>query len=90
PWERSLEEWGDQDATFVELPVGESRHVVRFVSVADEILALKELPVRPGRREYEVMRELEVRDAPAVTAIGLVERPDDDAAILVTRYLARS
>jgi hypothetical protein len=64
--------------------------VVRFVTLADEVLALKELPIRPGRREYGVMRELEVRDAPAVTAIGLVERPDDDAAILVTRYLARS
>src|SRR5262245_26824517 len=36
PWDRPLEEWSEQDAAFVELPVGESRHVVRFVSVADE------------------------------------------------------
>ena len=46
--------------------------------------------MRPGRREYEVMRELEDRGAPAVRVIGFVERPDDDAAVLVTRYLARS
>jgi hypothetical protein len=90
PWERPLEEWTDEEAPFVELPVGESRHVVRFISTGSELLALKELPVRPGRREYEVMRELEARGAPAVTPIGLVERPEDDASVLVTRYLARS
>jgi hypothetical protein len=90
PWSTTLEEWPAQGVTFVALPVGESRHVVRFVGVGPDILAFKELPVRPARREYDVMRELEARGAPAVKAIGLVERPDEDAAILVTRYLARS
>jgi hypothetical protein len=90
PWETPLEEWPADAARFVELPVGESRHVVRFIAGESELLALKELPVRPGRREYEVMRELESRGAPAVRPVGLVERPDDDAAVIVTRYLARS
>ena len=90
PWETPLADWPAGAARFVELPVGESRHVVRFIAGATELLALKELPMRPGRREYEVMRELEDRGTPAVRPVGLVERPDDDAAIIVTRYLARS
>ncbi len=90
PWGLPLDEWPAEAARFVELPVGESRHVVRFIALDSEVLALKELPMRPARREYEVMRELEERDAPAVRPVGLVERPDDDAAVIVTRYLARS
>jgi len=90
PWAMPLDEWPADAARFVELPVGESRHVVRFIALDSELLALKELPMRPARREYEVMRELEDRDAPAVRPVGLVERPDDDAAVIVTRYLMRS
>jgi hypothetical protein len=90
PWETSLADWPADAARFVELPVGESRHVVRFIAGASELLALKELPVRPARREYEVMRELEDREAPAVRPVGLVERPEHDAAVVITRYLARS
>jgi hypothetical protein len=90
PWETPLADWSADAARFVELPVGESRHTVRFIAGASELLALKELPVRPARREYEVMRELEDRDAPAVRPVGLVERPEHDAAVVITRYLARS
>jgi hypothetical protein len=90
PWETPLADWSADAARFVELPVGESRHVVRFIAGASELLALKELPMRPGRREYEIMRELEDRGTPAVRPVGLVERPDDDAAVVITRYLARS
>ena len=90
PWETPLVDWSPDVARFVELPVGESRHTVRFIAGASELLALKELPVRPARREYHVMRELEERGAPAVRPVGLVERPDDDAAVVITRYLARS
>jgi hypothetical protein len=53
-------------------------------------VALKELPMLPARREYDVMRELEVRGAPAVRAAGLVERTASDDAIIATQYLARS
>ena len=90
PWHLTLAEWPADAVRFVELPVGESRHVVRFISLANDILALKELPIRPAQREYAVMRDLQERGAPAVRPVGLVERPDEDAAILVTRYLSRS
>lgn len=90
PWQKPLAEWGPADAEFVDLPIGASRHTVRFVVTEAGIVALKELPLIPARREYEVMRELEARGAPAVRAVGLVERIADDEAIIATRYLARS
>jgi Domain of unknown function (DUF4032)/Lipopolysaccharide kinase (Kdo/WaaP) family len=90
PWELPLEAWPAEAVPFVDLPVGPSRHLVRFGVVEGAILALKELPAHPARREYEALRELEVRDVPAVRAVGLAERRDEDAAILVTRYLVRS
>ncbi|CAN5531728.1 DUF4032 domain-containing protein [soil metagenome] len=90
PWERPLAEWDADEFEFVDLPIGASRHTVRFVVTEGGIVALKELQLEPARREYEVMRELEARGAPAVRAVGLVERVDDEDAIIATRYLARS
>ena len=90
PWHEPLARWAREDLAFVDLPVGASRHVVRFLVVEDGILALKELPLEAGRREYEVMHELEARGAPAVRASGLVTRSGDESAIILTRYLERS
>jgi len=90
PWEEHLASWPDHGIEFVDLPVGASRHTVRFIVVDDGVIALKELPLEPARREYDVMRELEARGAPAVKAFGLVERSGNETAIIATRYLARS
>ena len=90
PWTTPLADWPDDRVHFVDLPVGHSRHTVRFVVTDDGIVALKELPLHPARREYEVMRELEARGAPAVRVVGLVEREGEDEAIVATRYLSRS
>jgi hypothetical protein len=90
PWDEPLARWSRDDIQFVDLPVGASRHTVRFIVVEDGILALKELPLEAGQREYEVMHELEERGAPAVRASGLVTRTGDQSSIIATRYLARS
>jgi Domain of unknown function (DUF4032)/Lipopolysaccharide kinase (Kdo/WaaP) family len=90
PWDKPLMSWSDANLEFVDLPVGASRHVVRFVVVDGSIYALKELPVDVGEREYAVLRELEARRAPSVRACGLVTRTGDRASIIITRYLARS
>jgi Domain of unknown function (DUF4032)/Lipopolysaccharide kinase (Kdo/WaaP) family len=90
PWETPLAAWPTDAAEFVDLPIGASRHTVRFVVAGRGIVALKELPLEPARREYDVMRELEARGAPAVRAAGLVERVAADDAIIATHYLARS
>jgi hypothetical protein len=90
PWLDPLADWPPEAAEFRELPVGPSRHVVRFV-VADGVLyALKELPTRVARKEYQVLRDLEARMLPAVEVVGLVEQPTGGNAVLVTEYLRNS
>ena len=90
PWLRPLRGWPDEDVTFREMPVGESRHVVRFVEADGVLYALKELPISTARREYETLRELGRREFPSVRPLGLVERGPDEPAILVTDYLSGS
>ena len=90
PWDKPLGQWRDDEADLRELPVGPSRHLVRFVHTDGRLWALKELPERVAAREYGVLRELEARALPAVRAAGLVHQPDDGNALLVTRYLDSS
>ncbi|UOY02890.1 DUF4032 domain-containing protein [Blastococcus sp. PRF04-17] len=87
PWHQPLEDWDDDRLT--EIPQrGISRHVVRFISEGGEVFALKEIPERPARREYSVLRQLRQLGIPAVDVLGVVvDRPDDLDAILVTRFL---
>jgi hypothetical protein len=90
PWDRPLGEWQDCEADLRELPVGPSRHLVRFVQADGKLWALKELPERVAEREYAVLRELEARGLPAVRAAGLAHQRQDGNALLVTRYLDSS
>ena len=102
PWDRPLAEWDATEVPLRDIPVGPSRHLVRFVETDGRLWALKELPERVAAREYAVLRELESMGLPAVRAAGLVRQPaagpatgpaavaDEDNALLVTRYLDRS
>jgi hypothetical protein len=90
PWDKPLAAWEPSEAALRELPVGPSRHLVRFVEADGRLWALKELPQRIAAREYAVLRDLEQRSLPAVRAAGLVLQHADDNALLVTRYLDRS
>jgi hypothetical protein len=90
PWATPLEEWDDPH--LVEVPTGLHRHVVRFVAFGDEIYAIKELPRRVARHEYEILRSLENRVGPVAQAAGLVDRSwmaaDREAsAAVITRYV---
>ncbi|MGK5113789.1 MULTISPECIES: DUF4032 domain-containing protein [unclassified Geodermatophilus] len=87
PWELPLDRW--RDDRVVEIPQsGRSRHVVRFVAEAGQVFALKELPEEAARREYRVLRRLHELGVPAVEALGVVvDRPDGQEAVLVTRFL---
>jgi tRNA A-37 threonylcarbamoyl transferase component Bud32 len=89
PWEQPLADWPDALA-FRELPVGPSRHLVRFLVVDDLLIALKEEPRLVAEREYAVLNHLERVGLPAVTPIGIAEGAESDNAILVTEYLAHS
>ena len=89
PWHLPLEEW--RSPRLVNLIRGISRHVVRFVEYDGVLYALKELPARPARREYTLLRRLEGQGLPVVDAVGLVtDREDDLDAVLITRHLEYS
>jgi hypothetical protein len=87
-WARPLGEW--QDRRLVELPMGLSRHTVRFIEIGGQLFALKELPQRAAQRDYDVLRRLEELGASAVGPVGIVTRAGDPAAetgaILITSY----
>jgi tRNA A-37 threonylcarbamoyl transferase component Bud32 len=90
PWLEPLGQWPPDAANFRELDVGPSRHLVRFVEADGVTYALKELPGRVADKEYRVLRDLELRDLPAVRPIGLVDQQDTQNSILVTEYLSHS
>ncbi|MBA2701431.1 MAG: DUF4032 domain-containing protein, partial [Chloroflexi bacterium] len=90
PWERPLGTWTEQDLDrfrLRELPVGPSRHLVRFLATDRRTYALKEEPVDVAAAEFSVLRHLERLGLPAVTAVGLAEATDRQSTILVTEYL---
>ena len=72
---------------FRELPVGPSRHVVRFLVSDRRTYALKEEPLDVARSEFAVLRHLRAQGLPAVNPVGLTESPDRTTGILVTEYL---
>ena len=102
PWEESLESW-PEDETLARQR-GISRHIVRLVRApgsenaepesakAQEIYAIKETNDEFASREYQILRELNNRRAPAVDPIAVVSgrrnrSGDELAAALVTRFL---
>ena len=91
PWDKPLAEWQPEDAALREMPVGPSRHLVRFVEADGRMWAIKELPERvdelaaedPDVAEY--IQRLEAaqdeEDLPAATG--------DSIAAEFQRYLRR-
>ena len=89
PWDEPLEVW--KTPRIVNVIRGISRHVVRFVEYDGALYALKELPERPARREWRLLRGLESTGLPVVEAAALVtDREDDLDAVLITRHLEYS
>jgi hypothetical protein len=90
PWEQPLEVWNDDDVHFRPIPIGPSRHLVRFLDRDGVTYALKELATLLADREYAVLRHLEGLGLPSVKPIGIAEAPARGTAILVTEFLAHS
>jgi hypothetical protein len=90
PWERPLEDWSGDRLDFRRLPVGPSRHLVRFLVVEGALVALKQEPAVVAEREYEVLRHLEEEGLPAVRAVGLAQDGTTESAILATWFLPSS
>ncbi|QRV02030.1 DUF4032 domain-containing protein [Arcanobacterium phocisimile] len=90
PWNIPLEEWPDEIVT--KLPRGISRHIVRFVRLENQIIAVKEIGETVAYREYETLRDLERLDAPCVEPFAVVSGRTSDSgeplnAALVTKHL---
>ncbi|HEY3165311.1 MAG TPA: DUF4032 domain-containing protein [Candidatus Limnocylindrales bacterium] len=90
PWEQPLASWSAEQLSFRHVPVGPSRHLVRFLVSSDTLYALKELPIDVARQEYDVLLHLERLGLPTVEAAGVAEAPTRDSAILVTKFLPHS
>ena len=90
PWSAPLAEWPTQH--LVALPRGISRHVVRFLSVGNEIFAAKEILEEVAVQEYRLLTELRRLGVPSVEPVGVVlGRVDSDGEpldpVLLTRHL---
>jgi hypothetical protein len=70
PWSVPLEEWPEE--YLVALPRGISRHVVRFARAGEDVVAVKEVGEWAAVREYELLRDLDRLDVPAVDAVAVV------------------
>ena len=90
PWELPLGEWSAETLQFRDLPVGPSRHLVRFLVAGGLTFALKEEPLGVAQSEFDVLRHLENAGLPAVVPVGLATAPERHSAILITEYLAYS
>ncbi len=87
PWDRPLSSWPDDVLTSVGRR-GISRHVVRFVEDGGTVYALKEIVEPLARKEYALLTDFAAQGLPTVDVLGIcVDRPDDQPAILITRYL---
>ncbi|HYN29012.1 MAG TPA: DUF4032 domain-containing protein [Dermatophilaceae bacterium] len=90
PWRLPLEDWPEEH--LAAFPRGISRHVVRFVRLAGDVVAVKEIKTELAHREYEMLRNLRRLAEPSVEPMGVVSgrvdrrgRPLD--ACLLTRHL---
>jgi len=90
PWDVPLEEWPAE--RLAALPRGISRHVVRFVRLGGQVLAVKEIGENLARKEYDLLRLLRRIGLPTVEPVGVVsgraaaDGSELDSA-LITRHL---
>lgn len=89
-WSTSITRWNE--SRLVDLPTGIHRHEIVFVPYERTIYAIKELPLRAARHEYEMLRELRTKQLRSATPVGLVERPwvdptEESAGAVITEYV---
>ncbi len=96
-WHTPLEQWPEDETLAAQR--GISRHIVRLVrstpDPASEIYAVKETVEEFAVREYEALRELSLRGAPAVAQVAIVtnrysQNGEELPCAIVTRFLPYS
>lgn len=92
PWAVPLPDWADHCTRLEQVPQGLSRHPVLFVNYDGVLYALKEMAPGAAEQEYELLRQAEEANLPAVSPVGhvLTATSQGNASVLVTRYLESS
>ncbi len=90
PWRTPLAQW--PDSAIVSLPKGISRHTVRFSSLGDRVVAIKETTAEMAAQEYEMLGALARLDVPCVERVAVIAGRTDAGgaplpAALVTAHL---
>ena len=93
PWNIPLEQWPPE--VLAALPRGISRHIVRFVNLNSNVIAVKEISSFVADREYEMLRNLLRLGAPCVRPIAVITgRTDANGeelnSVLITEHLSYS
>ena len=93
PWNIPLEQWPPE--VLAALPRGISRHIVRFVNLNPNVIAVKEISSFVADREYEMLRDLLRLGAPCVRPIAVITgRVDANGeelnSVLITEHLSYS
>ena len=93
PWNIPLEQWPPE--VLAALPRGISRHIVRFVNLNSNVIAIKEISFFVADREYEMLRDLLRLGAPCVRPIAVITgRTDANGeelnSVLITEHLSYS
>lgn len=93
PWNIPLEQWPPE--VMAALPRGISRHIVRFVNLNSNVIAVKEISSFVADREYEMLRDLLRLGAPCVRPIAVITgRTDANGeelnSVLITEHLSYS
>ena len=93
PWTLPLEQWPED--VLAALPRGISRHIVRFVRLGQQVLAVKETRDHYAFREYELLKRLGKLEIPCVTPVAVITgRSDSDGkpleTCIVTEHLSFS
>jgi len=92
PWDKPIEAWEGCCPQLVKVPHGFSRHPVAFINIDGVLYAIKEMQPGAAQSEYEILRQIEDANLPAVLPVGSVhtETTRGDASVLITKYLERS
>lgn len=90
PWGEPISSW--DHPRLVSMPEGVHRHPIVFVAYGETVYAIKELPRRFARIEFDVLLSLEHHTPRSAQAAGLVEREwldphSEQSAALVTTYV---
>ena len=77
------------------MPEGIHRHPVVFVAYAQGIYAIKELPIRFARHEFETLGAMNEVTRHVATPVGLVERPwidehSESSGAVITAYVTHA